>query len=76
MSKRIRTLNQTYKYLHERDPECAISYRAIKSLIDKGIIPHIQSGNRKLVVLEDVYEYFYGEPLVEDPERKDKPVTV
>lgn len=64
--KRIRTINQIYNFLHERDPECAISYRTIKSVIDKGVIPHIESGNRKLVVLEDVYEYFYNEPLIED----------
>lgn len=76
MQKSIRTINQVYSFLKERDPDCAISYRAIKELIDKGIIPHINRGNRKLVVLEDVYEYFYGEPLAEDKEKEKKPLTV
>ena len=64
--KRIRTIKQVYDFFHKRDPECAVSYRAIRNVVEKGIIPHIESGNRKLVVLEDVYEYFYNEPLMED----------
>lgn len=62
-SRRIRTMNQTVKFLKERDPETPISYTTIKKAIDNGDISHVSSGNRKLIVLEDVYEYFYGVPL-------------
>lgn len=61
--RRIRTINQVVKIFKESDPDCAIGYSTIKKAVDEGNIRHINSGSRVLLVLEDVYEYFYGMPL-------------
>ena len=63
-TRRMRTINQTVKFLKELDPDTAIAYSTIKKAVDSKEIPHINVGTRCLIVLEDVYEYFYKVPLV------------
>lgn len=65
MSKRIRSINQVVKFIKDQDPDSRIGYTTIRNAIDRGEIRSFRSGNRYLIVLEDVYEYFTGTPLVE-----------
>jgi len=62
-TRRVRTLNQAVKFFKENDPETAVKYNTLKRAVDSGKIPHVISGTRILIVLEDAYEYFYGVPL-------------
>lgn len=64
-TRRVRTLNQVVSFFKENDPETAIKYNTLKRAVETGAIPYVISGKRKLVVLEDAYEYFYGAPLKE-----------
>lgn len=66
MSKpRMRTINKTVEFLKSLDPNTSITYGAISKVVKKGDIPCIHVGNRSLILVEDVYQYFYGEPLKE-----------
>lgn len=58
MKKRIRSINQTVAIIKEMDPDTAISYSTIRKAIANEMIPCIFVGNRKLIVVEDVMEYF------------------
>lgn len=62
--RRVRSISQTVDFLKEMDPETAVKYSTLKRAVDEGEIPHINAGSRRLIVLEDAYEYFYGAPLV------------
>lgn len=62
-NRRVRTMNQVVQFFKEHDPETPISYTTIKRAVDDGSIPHVNTGSRKLIVLEDAYEYFFGVPL-------------
>ena len=62
-TRRVRTINQVISFFKANDPETAITYNALSKAVDAGAIPHITSGTRRLIVLEDAYEYFYGEPI-------------
>ncbi len=67
MSKpKIRTIAGALKFLKEDDPETPITRSMIESAIEKGDIPCIRQGNRKFVLLNTVYEYFYKVPITED----------
>lgn len=63
--RRIRTINKAVNLMKELDPETAICYSMIKRAVDNGEIMSISSGTKKLVVFEEVYEHFTGEPYVE-----------
>lgn len=56
--KRIRSINQAVAFLKEMDPDTAISYSAIVKAIKNNDIPCVLVGNRRLVTLESVMEYF------------------
>lgn len=62
-TRRVRTINQTVEFFKKNDPDTAIKYNTLKKAVEEGAIPHVISGTRTLIVLEDAYEYFYGVPL-------------
>lgn len=53
----IRTINKAYEELKARDPETAISKSLVRSMISSGVVPHIQTGNRRLVDVDVLEEY-------------------
>ncbi len=55
----IRSISAALKFLKEDDPDTAITRGMIESAIDRGEIPCIRQGNRRLVLLDDVYKHFY-----------------
>ena len=59
MAKRhIWTINKTANYIKQLDPDTAITYSAIKKLVDDGEIAGTSVGTRRLVAVEDVFHYF------------------
>lgn len=64
-TRRIRSISQTIEFFKQIDPQTAVKYSTLKRVVDNGEIPHINAGSRRLIVLEDAYEYFYGVSLNE-----------
>lgn len=64
-TRRVRSISQTIEFFKQMDPQTAVKYSTLKRAVDNGEIPHINAGTRRLIVLEDAYEYFYGVPLNE-----------
>lgn len=55
---KVRTIENAYKELHRKDPECAISKALLRKLVVEGCIPSKRVGNRYLITLEAVESYF------------------
>lgn len=53
----IRTIDQAYDELKKRDPDTAISRHMVRQLVKTGIVPSIQSGNKKLVDVDVLEQY-------------------
>lgn len=56
--KKIRTIESAYKEIHKRDPKSNLSRSFLRKLVITGEIPSKKSGNRYLVTLEDIDDYF------------------
>lgn len=56
--KTIRTIRGIVKELRALDIDCAVTENCIRQLCKSGAIPVRRSGNRYLVALEDVNQYF------------------
>lgn len=56
--KRVRTIESAYKEIHKRDPGSNISRSYLRHLVVTGEIPSKKSGNRFLITLEDIDDYF------------------
>lgn len=48
------------KEIKKTDPETAITAHAVRQICINGIIPHTKVGNRYLVCVDDVEQYFKG----------------
>lgn len=59
--KTIRTISGAMKELRAMDKHCAITENCLRQLCTSGAIPYRLSGNRKLVAVEDILQYFNGE---------------
>lgn len=56
--KKIRTIRQAVTEIKEADPNSAISEHALRRIVNAGKIPHIREGNKFLIDLDKVYEYY------------------
>lgn len=63
MVPRMRTLDQCAKYFKEQDPETTVTRYRIRQVVLNGTIPHVMCGNKYLVNLDRVIEYFTGPEL-------------
>jgi len=55
---RMRTIKDTIVLIREQDPNTAITYNCIKNLCIDNKIKYIKTGNKYLVNLESVFNYF------------------
>lgn len=60
---RLRSVNQAVKFFREKDPDTSISRGLIMAAINSGKVDTLKSGNRTYLLLDDIWEYFYHEPL-------------
>ena len=58
---RIRTINQGYDEIRQNDPNTAISKHAIRQAVLSGEIPSRRAGQKFLIDLDQVIQYFSGE---------------
>lgn len=56
--KKLRTIDEAYKEIRERDPRSCFTKNALRSLIVSGEIPSRRIGAKYLLALEDVDRYF------------------
>lgn len=54
---RLRTLPQVYEHYKKVDPECAISRKLIREIVESGDIPILKSGRKILVDLDCLDSY-------------------
>lgn len=57
---RLRTLNETLKYVKELDPQTALTANALRRMVVSGQMPHIKAGKKYLVDLDLLFEYLKG----------------
>jgi len=56
--RKMRSIREAYQEIIEKDPDSAITLSAFRRLINEGKIPYIKIGKKKLVSMEEVYEFF------------------
>ena len=54
----LRTINKAYEELRARDPETAITRNLLREMVTQGVIPSAKAGNRYLVDVDVVEQYF------------------
>ena len=72
---RMRTIEQTYQYLMERDPDNRLSRYALRRMILEGRIPAVTVGTRYLIDLDRLEEFLYNQS-VSQPTEGIRPVRV
>lgn len=55
--QRIRTIQQAYNEIKEKDPDTAFSCHLLRQLVSSGAIPSIKAGTRFLINMEVVEKY-------------------
>lgn len=55
--KRIRTLPQAIEEIKKNDPNTALTYNALRTWVNRGILPAVKAGHTYLIDL-DVLEAF------------------
>lgn len=58
---RMRTIEEGYNEIKEKDPETSLTKNAWRSLIKRGIIPSVAFGKKRLVNMDAVELYFLGD---------------
>lgn len=56
----MRTIDQAAVFMHERDPETALTKTALRRLVVTGQLPHVRIGQKYLVSLEVLEEFLQG----------------
>lgn len=53
----IRTIDKAYDELKRRDPDTGLSRYLVRQMVKTGVVPSIQSGNKRLVDVDVLEEY-------------------
>lgn len=62
-NRHVRTIGKTAEWLRSIDEGTPVCYSTIRNAVLDGNLPCVKVGNKRLVVLEEVYHYFYGVDL-------------
>lgn len=62
-NRHVRTIGKTAEWLRSIDEGTPVCYSTIRNAVLNGHLPCVKVGNKRLVVLEEVYHYFYGVDL-------------
>ncbi len=69
MIARMRTIDEAFAYLKEKDPETALTRYYLRQLVLSGAVPSAKAGRKYLVNLDRLEEY-----LNHPPERVQEPI--
>lgn len=67
---RMRTIAEAIDYMHQVDPETALTKNALRVLIRDGAIPAIRIGNKSLISLETLESFLAGD-YAPEPQQAD-----
>lgn len=62
-NRHIRTIGKAAEWFRSIDEGSPIRYSTIRTAILNGDLPCVTIGNKRLIVLEEAYRYFYGAEL-------------
>ena len=62
-NRHVRTIGKAVEWLRSIDEGTPVCYSSIRNAVLDGNLPCVTVGNKRLVVLEEVYHYFYGVDL-------------
>ena len=62
-NRHVRTIGKTAEWLRSIDQGTPVRYSTIRNAVIDGKLPCVTVGSKRLVVVEEVYRYFYGEEL-------------
>lgn len=57
---RMRTVGQTVKYFKDNDPDTVVGDYMLRKMIKTGELPVVMAGNKALINLDNLIEYFNG----------------
>ena len=66
-NRHLRTIGKAAEWLQQIDEGTPVRYSTIRSAVLSEKLPAVNVGTKKLVVLEEVYRYFYGAEI--DPSK-------
>jgi len=61
MMPQMRTISQAAAWLHERDPNTAMTLTALRRLVTTGKVPSVQVGAKYLIDLQTLAQYLQGD---------------
>jgi hypothetical protein len=67
---RMRTAKEAYEEIKEADPQTALSERAIKQLLLKGVIPYTPVGRKKLINMDILMDYYEHPDKYNNPDEE------
>lgn len=67
---RMRTIQNAFKYIKEQDEGTEITLSGFRTLIKKGFIKSIKVGNKTLVNLDTVEDFFNSDWTETEPQQK------
>ena len=70
--RRMRLISEAYEELKAADPNTAVTKTAFRGLVLDGRIPSIPIGNKYLVSMEDVENFFIHGDAAETPAPPDR----
>lgn len=68
MVPRMRTIDQCAELFKQQDPDTKVNKTFIRTMVLENKIPHVMCGNKYLINLDKLIEYFSG--VEEKPEPK------
>ena len=57
---KLRTLNETYKYIKELDTDTSITANALRRMVVSGKVPCVRVGKKYLIDLDELFDYLKG----------------
>lgn len=61
--KRMRTLQNAIKEIKEADPNTALSYNALRTWCNTGVLPYVLAGRTMLIDLDQLEHFLSGEVM-------------
>ena len=60
MAPRMRTIDAAAAWLHESDPDCALTKTALRRMVTTGQLPSVRVGSKYLLDLDVLAEFLRG----------------
>lgn len=65
--QRMRTIEETYHYIKQQDPDTAITKYALRQMVINHIIPSVMSGKKYLINIDMLDKYLEAPEAMKEP---------